>query len=164
MISPEELRRYPYFTSSCDECVIEVAKICVEKAFKAGDTLFEESAGLIATSKIYEKGNEATHLLLLTKGDVNIALTLGSGEKVIVGTLVAGDLMGVSALIPPYQLTAAGIAKTDGEYIQIEATPLRRICEENPDLGYRLMQGVAKGLMDRLQSTRVELAGESYTS
>ncbi|MEJ2011467.1 MAG: cyclic nucleotide-binding domain-containing protein [Anaerolineales bacterium] len=164
MISPEELRRYPYFTSSCDECVMEVAKICEEKTFKPGDVLFEESAGLIATSKIYEKGIEATHLLLLTKGDVDIALTLGSGEKVIVGTLVAGDLMGVSALIPPYQLTAAGIAKTGGEYIQIEAAPLRRICEENPDLGYRLMQNVAKGLMNRLQSTRVELAGESYNS
>jgi CRP-like cAMP-binding protein len=164
MISPEELRRYPYFTSSCDECLADVAKICEVKAFKAGVTLFEESAGLIATSKIYEKGNEATHLFLLTKGSVDIALTLGSGEKVIVGALVAGDLMAISALIPPYQLTAAGIAKSDGEYIQIEAAPLRRICEDNPDLGYRLMQSVAKGLMGRLQSTRVELAGESYTS
>lgn len=164
MISPEELRRYPYFTSPCDDCLKEVAKICEEKTFKAGDTLFEESAGLIATSKIYEKGNEATHLMLLTKGTVDVALTLGSGEKAIVGTLVAGDLMAISALIPPYQLTAAGLAKTDGEYIQIEAAPLRRICDENPDLGYSLMQGVSKGLMSRLQSTRVELAGESYTS
>jgi CRP/FNR family cyclic AMP-dependent transcriptional regulator len=164
MISPEDLRRYPHFAGVGDECLLEVAKISAEQDFKAGETLFEESADLLATSKIYEKGIEATHLMILTKGSVDIALTLGSGEKVVVGTLVGGDLMAISALIPPYHLTAAGIAKQDGTYIKIQAAPLRRICEANPMLGYRLMQSVAKGLMSRLQSTRVELAGESYTS
>lgn len=164
MISPEELRKYPHFAGVGDECLTEVAKLSEEVTFKAGETLFEESAGLIATSKIYEQGNEATHLMILTKGSVDIALTLGSGEKVVVGTLVGGDLMGVSALIPPYEMTAAGIARQDGSYIQIQAAPLRKICENSPMLGYRLMQSVAKGLMSRLMSTRVELAGESYTS
>jgi CRP-like cAMP-binding protein len=164
MISSEDLRRYPHFAGVGDACLAEVAKISEEKSFKAGEALFEESANLAATSKIYEKGKEATHLMILTKGTVDIALTLGSGEKTVVGTLVGGDLMAISALIPPYHLTAAGIAKNDGSCIQIEAAPLRAICEENPMLGYRLMQGVSKGLMTRLMSTRVELAGESYTS
>jgi len=164
MISPEDLRRYPHFAGIGDDCLAEAAKISEEKDFQAGETIFEESANLIAKSKIYEKGIEATHLMILTRGSVDIALTLGSGEKAVVGTLVGGDLMAISALIPPYPLTAAGIAKQDGGCIQIQAAPLRRICEANPMLGYRLIQSVAKGLMSRLQSTRVELAGESYTS
>jgi len=100
--------------------------------------------------------------MILTEGKVDIALTLGTGEKAVVGTLVAGDLMALSALIPPYHLSATGVAKEDGKLIQIEAEALRQLCEENPGLGYRLMQGVAKGIMTRLQDTRVELAGQSY--
>jgi CRP-like cAMP-binding protein len=81
-----------------------------------------------------------------------------------VGTLIQGDLMALSALISPYHLSATGIAKGDGKYIQIEAKALRQLCDDDTDLGYHLMQGVAKGLMGRLQDTRVELAGQSYTS
>ena len=61
-------------------------------------------------------------------------------------------------------LTASGTAKEDGQLIQIEAEPLRRLCEDNPGLGFKLMQGVAKGIMSRLQDTRVELAGQSYAT
>jgi CRP-like cAMP-binding protein len=162
MISTEVLRRYPHFAGIADACLGEVAKISEERAFKAGDRIFKESGSFLVTARIYEKGEEATHLMLLTEGKVDIALTLGTGEAVVVGTLVKGDLMALSALIPPYHLSATGIAKEDGKLIQIEAKPLRRLCDENPELGYRLMQGVAKGLMTRLQDTRVELAGQSY--
>ena len=125
--------------------------------------LFKESGAFIATARIYEKGEEATHLMVLTKGQVDITLTLGSGETAIVGSLAAGDLMALSALIPPYHLTASGIAKSDGACIRIKAPELRKLCDENPGLGYKLMQGVTTGLMSRLQATRVELAGESYS-
>lgn len=163
MISPEILRRYPHFANVADACLGEVAKLCEERTYKAGERIFEESASFLATARIYEKGEEATHLLLLTEGSVDIALTLGTGETATVGTLVQGNLMALSALIPPYHLSATGIAREDGKYIQIEAKPLRKLCDENPDLGYRLLQGVSKGLMTRLQDTRVELAGQSYS-
>ncbi|NIM92706.1 MAG: cyclic nucleotide-binding domain-containing protein [Anaerolineales bacterium] len=162
MISPEVLRRYPHFAGIDEGCLGGVASMSEEREFKNGETIFEESGAYLATARIYEKGEKATHLMLLTDGKVDVALTLGTGEKAIVGTLVEGDLMALSALIPPYQLSATGIAKEDGKLIQIEAEPLRDLCEDNPSLGYRLMQGVAKGLMTRLQDTRVELAGQSY--
>jgi len=92
---------------------------------------------------------------------VDIALTLGSGKRVVVGSLVEGDLMALSALIPPFHLSASGIAKENGKLIQIKAAELRALLEDNPELGYNLMKGIAKGLMGRLQDTRVELAGQS---
>lgn len=164
MISPEILRKYPHFGGIEDDCLKEVGRLSEERAFKKGEEIFSESRSFLATSRIYEKGEEASHLMLLTEGDVDIVLTLGSGQKAVVGSLVEGDLMALSALIPPFHLTASGIAKSDGQFIQFEAKPLRQLCDENPALGYRLMQGVAKGLMSRLQDTRVELAGESYAS
>lgn len=164
MISPEILRKYPHFAGIEEDCLRAVGKLSEERDFKTGEEIFSESGAFMATSRIYEKGEEAGHLMLLTEGEVGIALTLGSGEKAVVGTLVAGDLMALSALIPPHHLTATGVARSDGKLIQFEAKALRKLCEENPGLGYRLMQGVAKGLMTRLQDTRVELAGESYAS
>ena len=164
MISAEVLRRYPHFANVGDACLAEVAKLCEECEFKSGDRIFEESGSYMAKARIYERGAEATHLMLLTEGMVDIALTLGSGQSAIVGTLIQGDLMALSALISPYHLSATGIAKGDGKYIQIEAKALRQLCDDDTDLGYHLMQGVAKGLMGRLQDTRVELAGQSYTS
>jgi CRP-like cAMP-binding protein len=162
MISPEVFRRYPHFAGIEDACLGELGKLSEEREFKDGETIFEESGSYLATARIYEKGEQATHLMLLIEGQVDIALTLGTGEKAVVGTLVDGDLMALSALIPPFHLSATGIAKSDGKLIQIEAEALRNLLEDNPGLGYRLMQGVAKGIMTRLQDTRVELAGQAY--
>ena len=162
MISPEVFRRYPHFAGIEDACLRELGKLSEELSFKADEEIFSESGAFVATSRIYEKGEEASHLMLLTEGSVDVLLTLGTGEKVVVGTLVSGDLMALSALIPPYHLSATGIAKQAGKLIKFEASALRDLLEENPGLGYRLMQGIAKGLMTRLQDTRVELAGQSY--
>jgi CRP-like cAMP-binding protein len=160
MISPEALRRYPHFAGIGEDALKAVAMISEERKFKADEEIFSESSSFKATARIYEKGKEASHLFLLTEGEVDIAFTLGSGEKAVVGTLSAGDLMALSALLPPYHLNASGIASSDGKLIQIEASALRKLCEENTALGYRLMMGVATALMSRLQDTRVELAGQ----
>ncbi|MGD8813587.1 MAG: cyclic nucleotide-binding domain-containing protein [Anaerolineales bacterium] len=161
MISPEVLRRYPHFAGIAEDCLREVGKISEAREFKAGEEIFTESGSFLAEARAYERGEEAQYLLLLTEGQVDVALTLGSGKRVVVGTLVEGDLMALSALIPPFHLSASGIAKEDGKLIQIQAGALRNLLEDNPELGYRLMKGIARGLMARLQDTRVELAGQS---
>ncbi len=162
MISPEVLRRYPHFAGTGEDCLREVGLISEEREFKAGEEIFTESGSFLVEARAYEHGEEAEFLMLLTKGQVDIALTLGSGKRAVVGSLVEGDLMALSALIPPYHLSASGIAKEDGKLIQIQAAKLRALLDDNPELGYSLMKGIAKGLMGRLQDTRVELAGQSF--
>jgi len=164
MISPETLRRYPYFAGVDDSCLKAVAAISEERSFNAGEKVFEESGELKASAHIYEKGPEASHLMILTRGQVDIAFELTNDRKVIVGTLAPGELMSISALVPPYHLTASGIAKEDGSLIQIKAPELRELLEENPELGYRLMSGVSQALLSRLNQTRIELAGQSPVS
>jgi CRP-like cAMP-binding protein len=164
MISPELLRRYPYFAGVEEDCLKAVAAISEERTFKAGEKIFEESAELKASAQIYEKGTEASHLMILTEGQVDIAFELTKERKIIVGTLAPGDLMAIAALVPPYHLTASGIAKEDGCLIQIKAPELRQLLEENPGLGYRLLKGVSQALLTRLNQTRIELAGQSPIS
>ena len=164
MISPELLRRYPTFAGVDEECLKSVADISEEKSFKSGDVIFEESGELKASAHLYEKGEEASHLMIISEGQVDIAFKLPGDRKVVVGTLTAGDLASISALVPPYHLSASGIAKQDGKLIQIEAAKLRELLEENPELGYRLMSGISQALLARLDQTRSELAGQSPAS
>ncbi len=47
-------------------------------------------------------------MLIIVKGEVNIEFLLGNGELRVVDTMVEGDLLGWSALIEPYKMTANG--------------------------------------------------------
>ncbi len=98
MISPEVLRRYPYFASIDDESLKAVAVIADEKSISAGTRIFHEA-------------DPADTLNIVVQGEVEIQYILGSGEHRTVDTLVEGDILGWSALIEPYKYTAVGTAK-----------------------------------------------------
>ena len=158
MISPETLRRYPYFAGIDEECLRSVAQLGEENEFKKGEVIFTESGEFLASDRIYQEGETAKHLMLILEGEIDIALTFSTDNQVVVGTLVAGDLMALSSLLPPYHLTSTAIGRSDGKMICIEAEGLRKLMDEDTDLGYHIMSGVAKALRDRLQNTRIELS------
>jgi len=159
MISPEILKRYVHFAGLSDECLRAVAMLCEENDFKKGEVIFTESEEFLASNRIYQEGESAKHLMLITEGEIDIALTFSAKRQVVVGTLVPGDLMAFSSLIPPYRLTSSAIATTDGKMICIEAESLRRLMADDPDLGFHIMSAAAKALRDRLANTRIELSG-----
>ncbi len=145
MISPEMLRRYPYFAGVSDESLKEIAMIAEEKRVPAGTRMFGE-------------GDPAGVLYIIGKGEVNIDYLLGDGQVRTVDTLVDGDLLVWSALIEPYKTTAIGTTTKDCDLVCIDAGHLRALCEKDPLLGYRLTSQVAKLLANRLEGARVQLA------
>jgi CRP/FNR family transcriptional regulator, cyclic AMP receptor protein len=145
MISPEVLRRYPYFGGIDEESLKQLAMIAEEKSVPADTVMFRE-------------GDTATHLSVILKGEVNIQYAIGSGELRTVDTLVDGDLLMWSALVEPYRATALGTATKETQLARIDAAKLRLLCERQPLLGYRLMTQVAKLLAHRLERARVQLA------
>jgi len=145
MISPEILRRYPYFASIDDESLKQLAMIAEEKSVPADSVMFRE-------------GDPASHLSVILKGEVNIQYVLGNGELRTVDTLIEGDLLMWSALVEPYRATALGTTTKPTQLVRIDAAKIRQLCEKNPMLGYRLMTQVAKLLAHRLERARVQLA------
>lgn len=145
MISPELLRRYPYFAGVSDQSLKEIAMIAEEKRVPAGTRMFGE-------------GDPAKVMYIIGKGEVNIDYLLGTGETRTVDTLVDGDLLVWSALIEPYKTTAIGTTTKECELLCIDAPRLRELCEKDPLLGYRLSNQVAKLLAHRLEGARVQLA------
>jgi CRP-like cAMP-binding protein len=145
MISPEVLRRYPYFATVNDESLKAVAQIADEEAVPAGTQMFSE-------------GDPADTLNIILQGEVEIQYVLGSGERRTVDTLVDGDILGWSAMIEPYKYTAVCTTKKDTKLVAIQAQKLRDLCEQDPLLGYRLTNQIAKLLAHRLEGARVQLA------
>ena len=147
MISPERLRRYEFCAGAPDPLLKEIAMITEERKFKSGEEILVEGA-------------PASHLLLMEEGEVDIQFNLGDGRKVVVDTIVAGELFSWSALLDPKELTAGGIASKDGVILAVERNQLRQLCLDQPQFGYGLMAAIARALRSRLHGARVQLAAK----
>lgn len=145
MISPEVLRRYPYFTQATDERLREIAMAADERTFPAGETIFRE-------------GDKAEELYIVVEGEVDIQYTLGSGEQRTVDTLVPGELMMWSALVEPYRSTAVGTTRLETKLIAIQAEALRSLCYQDHEMAHHILLSLVKLLATRLEGARVQLA------
>lgn len=145
MISLEILRRYPYFAGVREESLKRLAMIADERSVPAGTVMFRD-------------GDPADYLYIVVGGEVDIQYLLGNDELRTVDTLVAGDLLCWSALVEPYKATAIGTTKTKTDLVRFGAAKLRTLCDEDPLLGYRLSNQVAKLLAHRLEGARIQLA------
>ena len=151
MISPELLRRYRFFGSLDDAQLRAIAMNTTEESFKRGAILFEE-------------GKTAKALYLLLSGSVDLSFHLDQGDapksqrELPVGEINTGEVFGVSALVEPHVLTATARAAQDGSLLKIDGPALRRLLEEDPRVGHKVMCHVAGVLAERLHATRVQLA------
>ena len=65
--------------------------------------------------------------------------------------------MGLSWLVPPYQWQFGATAVQDVETFELNAIAVRAACEEDPGLGYALLQRVMAAASSRLHATRVRI-------
>lgn len=156
MISPELLRRYPFFCCLDDAQQKAVAMIAEEISVPAGTVLFEE-------------GQPADTLYFLLEGSVDLYFTVpgeGSkpGKEFWVGEINPGEPLGISALIEPYRLTAMARAGAPSRLLKVNAAALRALCEVDNRMAYALMRQVAKAAMERLHATRVQMVGGQSVS
>ena len=91
MISPELLRRYPYFADISEDSLRQVAMISEERSAPNGTVIFQE-------------GDVAEGLFIIAEGEVDIQYTLGSGEPRTVDTVVAGEAQHVVGARRPLQV------------------------------------------------------------
>ena len=145
MISPEILRRYPYFTAAQDEGLRALAMICEELAVPAGTVMYRE-------------GDKADKLYILVDGEVDIQYTLGSGELRTVDTIVPGELLMWSALVEPYKSTAVVTMRQNSKLIAVDAEKLRTYCAKDHKVANDMLLQVTKMLATRLEGARIQLA------
>jgi len=148
MVSPELLRRYPFFAMFSDQQLKAIATIAEEKTCPKGNLLLKENT-------------PATKLFLLLEGDVDLVYS-GGGEGAItnalVGSIAPGEMLGVSSLIEPFIYICSAKTNSPVKFIEIDGIAIRALMEVDKSLGFALMNNVAVAVLERLKYTQVELA------
>ncbi len=157
MISPELLRRFPVFAGFSDAELKQFAMIGEERELQAGEMLYEE-------------GKPAGTLNVITEGVFSIRVSLEydeegqivpGGREVDVTMQTVGDVNGWSSLVEPYTMTASIVADTDGKVASFSSEEMLALCEENPELGFRIMRRVLRIVNDYLRTMQLQLASVS---
>lgn len=151
MVSPELLRRYPFFSFLTHAQLREVALI-TDEVQVAGEQM------------LFEMGDSADYLYFLIDGEIELHYVVIDEHEpdlrkdFLVGHVNPGDVVSISALIPPHQLTANGYVAVDSQLLCIDAAALRQLCDDDHDLEVGFDRAILLATMERLQYTRILLA------
>jgi CRP-like cAMP-binding protein len=151
MVSPEILRRYPFFGTLSDAQIKSMAMIGEELTFEK-DTV------------ICEEGQPATAFYLLLDGGVSLYYKSEeefypkTRKDFLVGEINPGEVFAISILVEPYKYTATVKAEQKSRVIKFNSGEINRLIENDPRLYCILMREIAKAAMERLAFARVQLA------
>jgi CRP-like cAMP-binding protein len=147
MISPELLRRFPFFSGLNDPQLREIAMAAEEIVCEKGTVLFEE-------------GELIQALYFLVTGSVELYYAGSDDQRdlALVCEICPGQPFGISAMIEPHTLVATARVAMPSHILKIDAERLHEMSSTDNRLGFVLMQQIAKVCMERLHCTRLILA------
>ncbi|MGB9672604.1 MAG: Crp/Fnr family transcriptional regulator [Anaerolineales bacterium] len=150
MISPETLRRFPFFASLDDDQIKQLAMIGEEVEFAKDQLAAEE-------------GQPADALFVLTEGSADLYFTIqddktNTKKQFLVGEITTGDPFGITALLEPYKHLSSVRCTSPSKAICLKGPQLRELTEKDPLLAKNLLKHIALAALERLDHTRVQLA------
>jgi CRP/FNR family cyclic AMP-dependent transcriptional regulator len=146
MVSPELLRRFPFFAGLTDEELKSVAMISDEEKYEANTFICRER-------------DQAKKLYVLLQGSVDVMVDTDEEglQRETVSTMTVGDVVSWSAVVEPYVLTASIFAATPVTVVAIDGAGLRALFELDCHLGYNILQKAAQVISSRLKDTRIQM-------
>lgn len=110
-----------------------------------------------AGARLFEEGTRADRFWLINEGHVALDLHVPVRGRSIVETLGPGEVLGWSWLFPPYRWHFGATAVETTLAIALDGPGVRGLCEEDPALGYALLNRFVPVIVERLQATRLRL-------
>ncbi|MCX6989700.1 MAG: cyclic nucleotide-binding domain-containing protein [Chlamydiae bacterium] len=106
---------------------------------------------------IASSGDAANEFYLLRDGQVALSIGAPPRKPFIFQTLGVNEIVGLSWLIPPYQWTASAQAQCATRAIAIDGACLRKKCENDPRLGFKLMKHLVQVMVMRENAVLLHL-------
>lgn len=104
--------------------------------------------------QIFAEGEQATHLYVVGSGSIRLCISiliLQSEQEILMEAKQPGELIGWSALFPPYELTMSARADEKCQLLKIPGQELRMLCEQDEHLGFAVMSRMASIISSRLR-------------
>ena len=140
-------RRAGVFDTLTDGEVDAFTRFLVERRLAAGETLFRE-------------GDPGASLFVLLYGDVAVEVHGAGSERVMIGRLVAGDVVGEQACLDPAPRSATITATTTTVAVELTRAELDRMSRELPRVASLLLGMIIQGLTERLRSVDRRIESE----
>ena len=140
----EYLPDHPFFEGLDAQTLAMVAGCATNVSVAAGQYLCRE-------------GDPADRFFVVRRGRVAIEVHGPASGTLVLDTADEGDVVGWSWLVPPYRSTFDARAAEATGVVAFDGACLRGKCEQDPRLGYELMQRVSKVMNGRLVAAQVRL-------
>ena len=106
---------------------------------------------------VFNQGDQARELMLVAAGEIHLEMPvaiLGQSRSVRLDTKKRGEIVGWSALVPPYRYTLSARAGGAATLATLPASDLAVLFDAEPLLGFRIMRRLAALVAQRLELTR----------
>lgn len=152
MVPITVLKEFVFLKEFSDDQLNKLASLASEESYLAG-------------TQMYQNGDAARSLFLVKEGKIVLFIDNYMGPhkppmQVTVDMITKGESMGWSAVVEPFVYTLGALCIDDTKVIAFDSLGLRKLMGEDCDLGFKMMQVVAKLISTRLTHTRIILVGE----
>ena len=127
----------PFALRLAPVALARIMRIAQAAAFAPGDVIVRE-------------GSPTPFLGVVVVGRVALRLHVPERGAQTLFTVDPGELLGWSAVVPPYRATADAVATERTDLVTFEASALRSLLEADRALAADVLQLVVEGLSDRL--------------
>ena len=159
MVSPELLRRYPFFAGLNHDQLRVLAMTADEMDAKAGHRFFVEGARVDAFYFVIE-GDVGIVFKVPASGVKQSVARQLTGElemaEVIISHVGPGEQFGWSALTGDGDATADAVAQTDCKVVVFDLEQMLSKLDADPVLARMILQQVLRTVRQRLNDLRVE--------
>jgi CRP-like cAMP-binding protein len=145
MVEVSDLKQYKIFGRFSDKQLSELAKATEKKVYKKRE-------------HVYERGDRATHLFVVSKGLVSLR-DIEHGDLVGISYDICepGDLFGGASLMEIQEHSLRAVCLEDSEVMGTEADRLFELFENDSVLGYNLMLIIARRFFKRYKHAKSQL-------
>jgi len=163
MISPELLRRYPFFAGLNKEQIKTLALACEEEEYPANHVFFNihdtlEQFYLVISGEVGICVEQTS-----SQGAENDTTCTDEYKTEVISLVNSGEVFAWSSLFSPFAATAGAKTLVPCRIAAFNAKELHEAFETDYAFGYIMMQKLAQVVHFRLRDRRIELLSEMVT-
>ncbi|SHK50687.1 Cyclic nucleotide-binding domain-containing protein [Desulfatibacillum alkenivorans DSM 16219] len=134
----------PMFEDLTHEQMLAVSKQTLLLTVEAGETVFRE-------------GDKGDFVCFVAEGLLAVVKSLEGGKFAELTSLPQGSSIGEMAVIDDFPRSATVIARKPSQLITMTRSQFHRVVTENPEIGIKLLKGIARVLSMNLRKTSANL-------